>query len=407
MKVVNYDTKERATKTPLLPLIEDPSHYVLDKNNSVKYSLRTVPADANCAKYVFQLRILIGTESPRTILKWRDDVNKVITGLNLTTLATMKPIAETGMRAQALQLFHQGLLAEKTAAFEAAVEAETDALAKAALQAAGPTAAHERAAHAGIALNFVVSQLLPKKVLARVKRTLRRETRKPKDMTIRAYYQHLLRINYEEIPKLPPFRANQELSNDEILDIILFGTPKSWQKEMERQGFDPMEKGLDEVISFMENIEATEEFDDSEDTKKKSSSKSSKKGKPKSNNTDSGELYCMLHGKGNHASEDCHKLKDSVKRLKGNSESKSGSSNGKGKTDWKAKAKTAEKETKDMGALLKQLIKKQAPVKKRKVKDFNVVDVADALKDFNYEKELENLSIGDSDSESTSGEISC
>ena len=25
------------------------------------------------------------------------------------------------------------------------------------------------------------------------------------------------------------------------MDILLFGTPKSWQKEMDRQGYDPLE----------------------------------------------------------------------------------------------------------------------------------------------------------------------
>lgn len=41
---------------------------------------------------------------------------------------------------------------------------------------------------------------------------------------------------------------NQSLSLDKILDIVLFGVPKSWQKEMECQGFDPMEHVTNEVI---------------------------------------------------------------------------------------------------------------------------------------------------------------
>ena len=61
-------------------------------------------------------------------------------------------------------------------------------------------------------------------------------------MKVRTYLQHMLRMNQEELPNLPPHNTCQSLLTDELLDIILFGTPKSWQKEMERQGFDPMDK---------------------------------------------------------------------------------------------------------------------------------------------------------------------
>ena len=80
-----------------------------------------------------------------------------------------------------------------------------------------------------------------------------------------------------ELEMLPPFRANQVLSNDKLLDIILYGTPKSWQKEMDRQGFNPLLHTLNEVVDFMEQIEASEDFDASknngQDKKKAPSNK--------------------------------------------------------------------------------------------------------------------------------------
>ena len=72
------------------------------------------------------------------------------------------------------------------------------------------------------AMKYMVEQLVPKKVLAQVKRFLRRECRKPREMKVRNYFQKLLRINMEEIPNLPPFDPNQVLGNDELLDIVLF-----------------------------------------------------------------------------------------------------------------------------------------------------------------------------------------
>ena len=50
----------------------------------------------------------------------------------------------------------------------------------------------------------MMTSLLPRQVLAKVKRALRRDMRKPSDMKVRQYYQHLTRVNNEEITGLPP-----------------------------------------------------------------------------------------------------------------------------------------------------------------------------------------------------------
>ena len=78
------------------------------------------------------------------------------------------------------------------------------------------------------------------------------------DMKVRHCFQNLVCLNNEELPNLPPQRANQKLSKDEVLDILLFGTPCSWQTKMEQLGFDPMEHTLVQVAEFMENIKSVE-----------------------------------------------------------------------------------------------------------------------------------------------------
>ena len=45
---------------------------------------------------------------------------------------------------------------------------------------------------------------MPRKILAKVKRDVRRNMRKPHDMKICQYYQNLYRINFKELPNLPP-----------------------------------------------------------------------------------------------------------------------------------------------------------------------------------------------------------
>ena len=77
-------------------------------------------------------------------------------------------------------------------------------------------------------LNDVVKELLPNKTLQRVKQHLRREARKPLDMSAKQHIMHTCRINTEEIPRCPPaFNNTQCLGDDKIVDILLFGAPKS------------------------------------------------------------------------------------------------------------------------------------------------------------------------------------
>ena len=67
-------------------------------------------------------------------------------------------------------------------------------------------------------------------------------------------------MNSQEFTHLPPWKANQQLPDEEILDIILFGIPKSWEKEMDRQGFDPLDQSLANVVAKLEDIESAEVF---------------------------------------------------------------------------------------------------------------------------------------------------
>ena len=110
-------------------------------------------------------------------------------------------------------------------------------------------------------LDGVIKSMTPAKALQRVKRYLRRECRKPNEMKMRVYTQHIKRINTDDIPRLPPFDPDQGLSDDEILDIVLYGTPRTWTREMDRQGSEPFLRGLEETIKFMENLETAEEFE--------------------------------------------------------------------------------------------------------------------------------------------------
>ena len=393
----------------ILTLQEDVEEtYTLDKTNSVSWELSTRPGTAGAATYKFQCRILTGDETPRQMMRWRQDVLKVCIGLHVSTLATRQPIMETCMRAGPKAVFIGAIAAQAKVAYLTALN-----VAKQADQAAGNTTASDAVIANGEdhymdndmldgALKLVISNYLPRKVLARVKRSMRRDMRKPVDMKIRNYYQNLIRMNDEELPNLPPFELGNKLSEDELLDIILFGTPRSWQNEMERQNFDPIEAGIHGTVDFMEGIEASEPSSEVSKPKAKTSPNKKKKADDKKP-----PHYCEQHGANyTHDTKDCRFLHNK----------KSGSGSKSGNKTWSRKANEASSNSKKelaalIGKTVHKAVKKQlASVdKKRKSDDEGDCYLVDALtKDldgFNYE-DMANLKIDD-DSQSVGSETSC
>ena len=81
-------------------------------------------------------------------------------------------------------LFHSSLVAEATVRKDNAISSAADAAAKAVVR-AQPIADFYRTADVRVALDFAVEQLLPRRVLPWVKKTLRRDMREPADVKVR------------------------------------------------------------------------------------------------------------------------------------------------------------------------------------------------------------------------------
>ena len=81
--------------------------------------------------------------------------------------------------------------------------------------------------HIATVIQTAAGSVMPYKALERQKRFMNRRMCKPADMKIRQYVSHLVQINSEETPFMPPFNANQQLSKDKLMDIIMFGIPQS------------------------------------------------------------------------------------------------------------------------------------------------------------------------------------
>ena len=182
------------------------------------------------------------------------------------------------------------------------------------------------------------NHVLPTRFLARQKRFLRRKMRKPKMMKVRTYVHRLQEIN-GYIKSL--FGERGGLDKDELQEIIEFGLPAIWQKEMIRHGFDPCKEDVDlnQIIEFCERLEVTEEmFDEVRHTKKgpranvsPSESESRMKGAKayakafakgmknlKSHHGSAkGDFHCELHGPNtSHNTGECKVLLGQARRMK-------------------------------------------------------------------------------------------
>ena len=417
MKVVPQKSDYSAKKKPLLPLVPDPEEE-LTSSNSLSYNLNVSPGVTGSATYKKYIRVLAGGESIHSILTWVKDTEEVFRGLNANDAADKYNILSNLVNGSAKTLLDNSLEQSMVTARAAAAQAAYNA-------ATGGTAAQEAArdailarsktmylvdAHITEAKRDLIKGLVPNKIVAMVKRYLRRECRKPPEMKIRTFYQNLLRVN-GEIVALPPFQPDQDLKDDEIVDILMYAVPKSWVREMDRQGFDPITKNPGQVVDFLERIEQAEDFDGQKvDHGQKSSGNNSGK-KKKGNSSSSNKKFCLIHGHGGHSSDECKVLQDQAKKLKTSGGNSSGGNQGKySNKTWSRKAsESTNNNKKELAAFIKKQVKQgvkelNSVDKKRKASSSDGEDgfaFAKAfegdLKGFNYE-EMENLKI-DSDDE--------
>jgi hypothetical protein len=460
----NKDSKE----VPPLSLVPDESK--IEQNDEAKkafFKLLLDPTDTAIQKYSFTMNYAYGSQSIRFQIKWVKDVQKILWGMDMTATAAQHEMIQQLCSGQVLTQYNESIMIACQTAKVARTRAIVAGLRR---RAATATVAGEtknefirRQANAQVTdkavppdpatldmiepvLRDTIKMVCPYKALEKQKRFMRRKMRKPANMKIRIFVNHLHRINFDELPQLPPFAADQELSNDELLDIILYCIPKSWVKEMDKQGFDPfarediqalfqfckcMEdiilfgilkswvKEMDKqdfdpfaredvqaLIQFCERMESAEDFHDNTN-KQGSNSKNShkktkfsnKKGKP----TIGSGKWCEYHKTNTHDTSECSVLKKMKESGRNNSSDKKPFN--KNKT-WTKKSDDAKKfSKKELNALVKKASEKAV---KKATKELNAVakrkrdndndstsslhmlknemkDVDDQLKNFNFE----------------------
>ena len=128
-------TERNTVAKKIILSLEDDEEEALSSRNSVSYSLRSSPTDANSPTYQYKksVYVLEGNEDFRIILRWKDNVNVVLRGLNITTYAPQWDMCTTLMRGTPSSLFLQAIEHHCQKAMEQAIfDADDDQAAQAA-----------------------------------------------------------------------------------------------------------------------------------------------------------------------------------------------------------------------------------------------------------------------------------
>ena len=114
-----------------------------------------------------------------------------------------------------------------------------------------------------LAVNTVSKKLFPRNAAKIQKRFLRRYLRKPETMSTRHYATRVSEIN--DLFAYFPIKANNaapgRLPIDNLFDILEFGCPPKWQKQMILQDFDVTTSTVSQFVDFCDQIKRAKYFD--------------------------------------------------------------------------------------------------------------------------------------------------
>ena len=423
-KATETNNKPSYHKAPLSLTIQDEDTKIPEGMETRTFKLYTNPADVDSIKYSITMALIDGTESMRYILNWINNCKRIMHGTNTTNgtnaMLLMRSVCKENIwsifemtvrneqgKLQVAQA-HAAALAvtrnpgETDAQFHANREAARQGVLSGALP--DPTEAMFN-----IGFNQIVEAVAPFKAVEIQHDFMRTKMRKPADMRTRNYATNLVRLNVVELPQLPPFGANNMLTDFELRQIIVKGVPKTWVTEMDKHGFEPLRHTIEDIVKFCERMEKSEASNPDAKNNNNGNKKNNDKNKKfKSNNNksggtsdDKGDKWCEVHQSKTHNTADCHQVKALQKKNKDKTGDKDGKSKNKTWTKKADEAKTVTK--KELNALAKKAGKEavatykkdESKDSKRKSKDddsdasVNVIDqmtdVDRQLAEFNFD----------------------
>ena len=156
----------------------------------ISLTLAVNPADQNSPKYKAKFLVLKGDEDVRTMLLWREDVAKIITGMAIGPGQNRKHMIDGLLKGTPKTLFDSAVDIHANQRRTTRAAGAPDDQARLRIEAEALVQNYTNNV-IDLAIKQMLTQLMPRRILAQSKRYLRRECRKPKDMKVKIYYQHL------------------------------------------------------------------------------------------------------------------------------------------------------------------------------------------------------------------------
>ena len=305
-KPVGDTQNQRCKVNAAIPLTR-PYTPALVKGTYETMKLRVDPADQRSATYDV-IMSYFSTGTPEDGLKFNETLNKVILGQALTGGPAKYAFARRVLSGDAKASFNTSATYNGT----------------------------ETNANFIICITELTRHIFPAWALQNQKRYMRRFLRKPGNMTVRAYFSRVNEINsyLTLFPDICPDEPATSLDNNELLDLMEFGIPASWQRELVKIGFDPTNHTIQEFQEFCERMELTETLDPNRKPSgdkrfdKNDRNKNLKRGqngqKLFPDEKEKEIKFCLYHGKNpTHNSDECKVLKGQADRMKGTYEATS------------------------------------------------------------------------------------
>ena len=138
-------------------------------------------------------------------------------------------------------------------------------------------------------------------------------------MKTKKYVARLIEIN-NYFPQFPPVTQGgakpTKLPDEDISDLLEFGLPPTWQKQMALMDFDPVEHPIQDFVEFCERMEEWEIINSHKHKTGKEKPKNSGEQKPSVLKKPKEAKVCLLHGKGLHSTDQCRTLIWQADRMK-------------------------------------------------------------------------------------------
>ena len=362
------DKPKKRVVEPVIPLVRSETKD-LKKGEYVVIKCRIRPNDNDSPTYDLPIPYF-GTGSAEEFLSWKDNLKKAIKGQDVNDGPGKFAMARRLLRGDALTAFNNAALKH----------------------------ASETGASYNATIKSLTAHVFPLKALQQQKRYMRRFMRKPRELKVQEFVCRVGELNefLLEFPTATPGAIPTKLPEDEIMDILEFSVPASWQRQMEIMDFNPINETPQAFINFCQRLELHESASNGNGEKKKSS-KQGKKGsgsnKRKQSTSFEEGLDCILHGKNcGHVTDDCWTLKRQAERLK-----KEGKKPSKADKDMNVLMKKAVVEAINVASGAKKA--RKTPTKKDKTEELQAFAQLTVLSDGEIAEAVEDSDHSDSEQE--------